>query len=60
VQLTAGPPDESDPSWSSDGTKIAYLAHDGAKFSFWLATDLPDFRTSVEIRSWGSIKNLYR
>lgn len=60
VQLTGGPPDESDPSWSGDGTKIAYLAHDGATFSFWLATHLPDFRTSVEPRSWGSVKNLYR
>jgi Tol biopolymer transport system component len=60
VRVTTGALDESDPSWSSDGAKLAYHAYDGATDSFWLATDLPDFRTSVQVRSWGSVKNLYR
>jgi hypothetical protein len=32
----------------------------GVPDTVWLATDLPDFTTSVENRPWGHVKQLYR
>jgi Tol biopolymer transport system component len=61
VRLTFDPADDTHPDWSADGSKIVFLSTrlDGIT-NFYLATDLPDFRTSVDDASWTTVKHLYR
>ena len=60
VQVTSSPADEGHPSWSAAGDRIVFgstlVEHD----TIWLATNLPDWTTAVETRTWSFVKQLYR
>ena len=47
------------PSWSGDGKTLTFMTLDG-RDTIWLATQLPDWTTSVEQRGWGQVKALFR
>ncbi len=60
VQVTSSPADEGHPSWSAAGDRIAFVSTLVGNDSIWLATNLPDWTTAVEARTWSFVKQLYR
>jgi dipeptidyl aminopeptidase/acylaminoacyl peptidase len=60
LQVTTDPADDVHPSWSGDSKTLAFASDRGGTAGVWLATDLPDFSTPIETRSWSAIKLLYR
>jgi Tol biopolymer transport system component len=60
VRLTSGADSESDPSWSSDGTKIVYtVTTSGCQCLEWLDTP-PDYTVDVQPCTWSQVKGVYR
>lgn len=59
VQVTHNMLMATAPSWSADGASLSFMTLHGPD-TIWLATDLPDFTTTVAQRPWGHVKSLYR
>ena len=59
TRLTGFGADDRQAVWGPDGESLTFLSLDG-RDTIWLATQLPDWTTSVEQRGWGQVKQLYR
>ena len=55
-QITTDPADDGDPTYSPDGSQIAFSSSRSGNWDIW-TTDVP---TPVERMTWGAIKAQFR
>ena len=64
VQVTTGPALGAHPAWSASCDRLAYVTSGNvlglSTYGVAIATDLPDWTTGVELRTWSDVKRLYR
>jgi Tol biopolymer transport system component len=60
VRVTSGVDSEGDPSWSSDGTNIAYTTSIPECGCVNTVSTLPDYTVGVQLCTWAQVKVMYR
>jgi Tol biopolymer transport system component len=62
VRITSDPGNDTDPTWSGDGTTIAYTHQGQGQYCSCLRTEqtLPDYTVGVEPRTWSGVKSMFR
>lgn len=60
TQLTTNFAADTQPTWSPDGSWIAFASSRTGTWAIWVASDLPDFSTPVDEGSWTAVKSLFR
>lgn len=60
VRITSDPGTDLDPTWSGDGTTIAYTHEVPNCSCIRTEQTLPDYTVGVESKTWGSVKGMYR
>jgi len=58
VELTHDPAGDWDPSWSPDGSMVAFNSNRSGTTQIWIIPAAPPI--SIPRESWGSLKGKYR
>lgn len=64
VQVSTGPALGAHPAWSASCDRLVYVSSETvfglSTYGISVATDLPDWTTGVERRTWSDVKRMYR
>jgi Tol biopolymer transport system component len=60
VQITTDPGGDTDPTWSGDGSTIAYTHSTATCSCIRTAETVPDYAIGVQPWTWTAVKQFYR